>query len=372
MRAVVTGLVALLSVVFSTADAFAADAWFNEYKRYVRQQAQKYNVPGYALVFYQVGEPPQVVTYGKTHRQGGNVNANTVFRLASVSKTFTGLMMAKWCTAHDLNWQTPIGDILAQSQWQQPQFSQLTLADIVGQSSGFMPNAYDNLIEADYSLQRVLDDLSELELLCKPGECYTYQNALFGALTEYFFQQDTSYHRQMQELVFTPLAMNTASVGKAGLLQSESWARPHRAVTRSRWRESRVESNYYRFAPAAGVNASINDMTRYLQALLGEIPQVISPNLVSTVTEPRIATTRERYRRGWREYLKKAHYGLGWRIYDFDGHTLNYHGGWVEGYRADVAFSLEEGVGFAMLMNAESNMINSATAEFWHRYFSNQ
>jgi len=26
-----------------------------------------------------------------------------------------------------------------------------------------------------------------------------------------------------------------------------------------------------------------------------------------------------------------------WRIYDFfNGHKLNYHGGWVQGYRADV------------------------------------
>ena len=372
MRVVLLWVVLLLSFFASVSSTYAAEAWFNEYKRYVRQQAQKYNVPGYALVYYQVGEPPQIVTYGKTHRQGEKVNQNTVFRLASVSKTFTGIMMAKWCSANELDWQTSIGTILDQSQWQQPQFQSLTLADIVGQSSGFMPNAYDNLIEADYSLQRVLDDLSELELLCKPGECYTYQNALFGALTEYFFQQDTSYHRQMQELVFSPLAMNTASVGKAGLLQSESWARPHRAVTRSRWRESRVESNYYRFAPAAGVNASINDMTRYLQALLGELPQVIPPSVIETVTTPRVPTTRERYRRGWRAYLNDAHYGLGWRIYDFDGHTINYHGGWVEGYRADVAFSPDEGVGFVMLMNAESNMINSATAEFWHRYFENQ
>ncbi|MBO1256889.1 beta-lactamase family protein [Alteromonas sp. 5E99-2] len=348
-----------------------SDTWFEEYKRYVRKQAQKYNVPGYAFVYYQKGQPPQIVTYGVTHKKGGKVTPQTVFRLASVSKTFTSVMMSKWNVANETSWDTPIGSILTQPEWQQPRFDTLSLGDIVGQSSGFIPNAYDNLIEADYSLQRVLHDLTDLELLCAPGDCYTYQNALFGALTEYFHQRDTSYHRQMQELVFSPLAMDTASVGKAGLMQSESWARPHMAITRSKWRETSVQNNYYRFSPAAGVNASIQDMTRYLQALLGELPQVLPPYLIDEITTPRVKTTRERYRRGWREYLNDAHYGLGWRIYDFDGHTINYHGGWVKGYRADVAFSPETGSGFVMLMNAESNMINSATAEFWARFFEN-
>lgn len=66
--------------------------------------------------------------------------------------------------------------------------------------------------------------------------------------------------------------------------------------------------------------------------------------------------------------IDDAHYGLGWRVYDLNGVKLNYHGGWVKGYRADVAFSPEHKVGYVMLMNAESNMINSTTAELWKRY----
>jgi len=349
----------------------AIPAWFKQYERYVSERARRLNIPGYALVFYQKGQTPLVITYGRTHKGGKRIDTDTVFRLASVSKTFTGVLMAKWNKGHSLSWDTKVSELLDSQEWANSKFSAMTLADVVGQSSGFMPNAYDNLIEADYTLKRVLDDMADLELLCEPGVCYTYQNALFGVISDYFFQEDTSYHREMQNLVFSPLSMETASVGKAGLQSSKSWARPHAAVTRSRWREVQVDSNYYRFAPAAGVNASISDMTRYLQALLGEVPNVISPDIVTTITTPRVTTTREKYRRGWRAYINSAHYGLGWRIYDFNGHTLSYHGGWVGGYRADVAFSTEHGVGFAMLMNAESNMINSATAEFWKRYFDN-
>ncbi|MCU7553455.1 beta-lactamase family protein [Alteromonas sp. ASW11-19] len=356
--------------VVSTAPA-AAD-WVDNYADYVKRQAVKYRVPGYTFVYYLQGESPRVYTYGKTHSGGKAITETTVFRLASVSKTFTGLLMAKLHEQDRLPLTTPISELTPSIEFTGEGMDTLQLQHIIGQSSGFMPNAYDNLIEADYPLHRVLTQLGGLEPLCAPGNCYTYQNALFGAIEYYLTNQNTSYHRQLQTQLFIPLGMNTASAGKGALLASEEWARPHIAIARNRWREGLVESNYYRFTPAAGVNASIRDMSVYLQALLGEFPTVITPEIIDTVTTPRVKTQRETYRRGWRGHLDNAHYGLGWRIYDFDGHRINYHGGWVKGYRADVAFAPETGAGYVMLMNAESNMINTTTAEFWKRYFANR
>ena len=346
-----------------------AEKWLDDYAKHVKQQANKYNVPGYAFVYYEQGKVPQVFVYGYTHKGGERINENTVFRLASVSKTFTALLTAKLVEQNRLKWETPISTLLPNISFEKNGMQSLQLQHIVGQSSGFIPNAYDNLIEADYSLKRVLMSLSELTPLCRPGECYTYQNALFGALEYYFSNNNTSYSRELQNQILTPLGMSASSAGKGGLLASGSWAHPHIAIARNRWRGGRVESNYYRFSPAAGVNASIRDMTIYLQALLGEFPTVISKQMIEEVTTPRVRTQREIRRRGWRGHLNDAHYGLGWRVYDFDGKRINYHGGWVKGYRADVAFAPDYSVGYVMLMNAESNMINTTTAEFWKRYF---
>jgi len=370
-RNLVTRLIRISLFFFTllvTLPALSAD-WLSDYANYVQREAAKYNVPGYTFVYYEQGKAPQVYVYGRTHKGGKRITEDTVFRLASVSKTFTALLSAKLVEQQRLRWGTPISTLLPDIPFNVDGMETLQLQHIVGQSSGFMPNAYDNLIEADYSLQRVLTSLSKLEPLCVPGECYTYQNALFGALEYYLTNNYSSYSREIQTQLFTPLGMDTASVGKGGLLASASWARPHIAIARDRWREGAVESNYYRFSPAAGVNASITDMTIYLQALLGEFPTVISPDMIEEVTTPRVKTQRETRRRGWRKMLKDAHYGLGWRVYDFDGKRINYHGGWVKGYRADVAFAPDYKTGYVMLMNAESNMINSTTAEFWKRYF---
>ena len=335
----------------------------------IAQRAEKLNIPGYAMMFYQQGGEPLIVVDGVIERGGEDINPDTVFRLASVSKTFTGVLMAKLVAQQQLEWKTQLVQLVEQPTFKSEYTNQVYLEHLIGQSSGYIPNAYDNLIEADYPVKRVLKQLAGLEPLCQPGQCYTYQNALFGTLEAYFSSQNTSYHRQLQTQFFTPLKMQTASAGKGALISSNNWARPHIAVSKDRWRQGGVENNYYRFAPAAGVNASIKDISIWLRAMLGENPDVISPELIHEVIQPRVKTKKETYRRGWRAHLDDAHYGLGWRIYDFEGRTLVYHGGWVKGYRADVSFCPETGAAFAMLINAETNLINYTTAEFWDTYF---
>src|SRR5690606_27063161 len=70
-------------------------------------------------------------------------------------------------------------------------------------------------------------------------------------------------------------------------------------------------------------------------------------------------------RKEWRRYLTDAHYALGWRVYQFGQDELIYHGGWVKGYRAEIAYSREHQLGLVMLINAESNMINELGTYFW-------
>ena len=343
--------------------------WLIDHAQSIKQDARDHNIPGYIFVFVEKGRPAQIFHYGKTEKRGTAIDDDTVFRLASVSKTFTSMLMAKLVERKQLDWQTSVSTLAPEFGFSQAGVADMNLTHLIGQSSGYMPNAYDNLIEANYPVKRVLNQLADLEPLCAPGRCYTYQNALFGVLEHYFTEQKTSFRDQLNREILQPLAMPHASSGKAALLSANKWAKPHIAIRKDQWRKGNVKNNYYRFSPAAGVNASIKDMEVWLRAMLGEYPHLISDELVKTVTTPMVKTKRELNRRGWRKHLEDAHYGLGWRVYNFAGNKLNYHGGWVQGYRADVAFAPEHEVGYAMLMNAESNLINGFTADFWEGYF---
>lgn len=344
--------------------------WLTRHAEKVEVSAKKQNLPGYIFIFVEKGKPAQIVKFGKTSKTGTVIDNDTVFRLASVSKTFTAAMVAKLVDKRQLSWAMPLSQMAPNLGFETPTLQHLNLSHLIGQSSGFIPNAYDNLIEANYSLERVLKELAGLTPLCKPGQCYTYQNALFGVLEHYFDKQKSSYHTQLRNQIIEPLNMPNASSGKDALVSSNNWAKPHVAISKKTWRKTKVKNNYYRYSPAAGVNASIRDMEVWIRALLGEHPEHFSAQFVEQLTQPKVKTIRELNRRSWRKHLDSAHYGLGWRVYDFEGHKLNYHGGWVQGYRADVAFAPEQQVGYAMLMNAESNLINGFTADFWDSYFS--
>jgi beta-lactamase class C len=359
----------LISLIFSNLiySSASGEEWLDDFAKRVKTKTAKQRVPGYLFAFIEEGKPAKMVVSGKTANKGSAITPQTVFRLASVSKTFTSILMAKMVDENKLSWQTPVKQMT--SEYAFDNSKNLQLAHIVGQSSGFSPNAYDNLIEANYPVKRVLSMLTDLKPLCTPGECYTYQNTLFGVIEEYFQENNTSYGEQLESEVLRPLSMKGASVGRDGLVAADSWAKPHVAIAKNKWRSVRVNEDYYRFSPAAGVNASGADMVKWVGALLGEQPNVIGPQIIDQVTQPRVKTKREMHRRLWQRYLKDAHYGLGWRVYDFDGHRLNYHGGWVKGYRAAVAFAPDQKVGYFMLMNAESNLINDFTADFWASYF---
>ncbi len=123
------------------------------------------------------------------------------------------------------------------------------------------------------------------------------------------------------------------------------------------WVPVRPKETYYRIPPAAGINASIHDMAQWLIAQMGHRPDVLSPELLNQIQTPQVETPGETRSSPWRrERLNSAYYGLGWRIYDYSGHTMIFHGGAVQGYRAMAAFLPDRDLGVVILWNSESAM----------------
>ena len=257
----------------------------------------------------------------------------------------------------------------------------IQLTHLLSHSTGLMPNAYDNLLHENWSMAKIISRFDRVTPICQPAKCYGYQNIAYGFLQPAIEAvTKRSYASLLQERVFTPLKMDNASVGIDVFLTKNNTAQPHilrkrvktgkktragKDIRRYVWRTVNVEPDYYKVAPAAGVNASITDLSKWLIANLGNNPEVLSPALLSELTTPRIKTKKDLRRRYWREHLTDAHYGYGWRIYQFAGHPIIYHSGWVAGYRADIGYSPTLDIGFAILINAESNVINKISSDFW-------
>ena len=284
------------------------------------------------------------------------VTANTVFRLASLSKAFATAMAALMVQDGVISWDTKISNVLPTFQLADVNASQkVTVADILSHRVGLPHNTYDRMLEADAPYEELVTRLAEVPMACPVGDCYGYQNIAFSLIGDvtYAVTGDFYYH-EVETRIFHPLGMDTATYGRDALEGTKSWARPHRRAGRG-WIPFTPNEAYYHVPPAAGVNASVRDMEQWLIAQMGGKPNVLSPAVLEVLHTPVVATDRERSSTPWRRgRLLNAQYALGWRIYDYAGQTLIFHAGAVQGYRAMIAFLPKYRFGAVMLWNCES------------------
>lgn len=338
-----------------------AKAKFNE-------QMDKLNIPGGAMAIVWHDQILALHTVGV--RQAGKdtaVNADTVFRLASVSKTFAGNIMVQLAQDQRLDLQAPLARYVPGLVLRTPQLAQqLTLEQVLAQRSGYWSHAFEDLLEADQTPEQIKPRIQELNPVCPVGHCYSYQNVLFGFLTTVAEQSSgLPYEELLAQKIFRPLGMSTASVGLASLLANPNRAYPHQRGGRG-WAAMKPKANFYRVPTAAGVNASARDLALYLQAMLGAAPAVFRPELLKALQQPQVRVPNRPRWPIWQQFSDvSAWYGLGWRVVQYDDHKLFYHAGVVDGYRPYIAYSPSTGYGIVLLTNAEVDIAGTVAAEFW-------
>lgn len=326
-------------------------------------------VPGAAYAIVVDGRIEMARGFG-VREVGGNdpVSADTVFRIASVSKTFAAHLAAMLVADGRLSWNQPLASFAPDFRLKNNSQQRIQLRHVLGQSAGLVPNAFDNLVDAGQSLDQILPQFRSLEPSCAPGRCYGYQNILYGMSARAIeHAAGQSYGNLLAQRVFAPLGMHHASVGLAALLAETDSAKPH--IRRDgQWLQVDVEENYYQLPAAAGVNASANDLAKWLIAQMGGFPDTVRPADVATVTQARVTTAKDLRRGEWKDLLSSAHYGLGWRIYRIGDDPILLHAGWVKGYVAEISYSPRLRTGLVVLLNGESGRaLNELGSQFWRR-----
>jgi beta-lactamase class C len=334
----------------------------------IRRIVGEAEIPGAAYAIVVDGQVETASGIGVRAAGGSEpVGPDTVFRIASVSKTFAAQLAAMLVEEGRLDWQRPLPAFAPELRLKDDAQARIQLQHVIGQSSGLLPNAFDNLLDANQPLAQILPHFRTLAPGCPPGQCYGYQNILYGLSVNAIEQAGgRDYASLLGERVFTPLGMRHASVGMAAFLAEADSAQPH--VKRAgQWRRVEVEASYYQLPAAAGVNASANDLAIWLIAQMGGHPDVVRPATVAQLTTPRVATAKDLRRSYWKDQLSAAHYGLGWRIYRVGDEPIILHAGWVKGYVAEISYSPRLRTGLVVLLNAESSALSEIGSQFWRR-----
>jgi beta-lactamase class C len=320
----------------------------------LKRMAERPNMVGLAVGVVENGRITFLNGYGETLAGSGErVTPLTVFRWASVSKGVAGTMAAKLAEQGKLSLEAPIVNYSATLRLPGRNEYRATLGDVLSHRLGLYRNAYDDRLESGQSPALIRQTLSGLASTCPPHTCWSYQNIAFDASSEAVSKvTGKSYEKAVIDTLFKPLGMTSATISRAGLEGSASWARPHNAGRRP----LETSDNYYRVPAAGGVNSNIKDMALWMIAQMGGMPSVLDKKLLDTIHAPLVETPNERRRlRKFLERLSNPTYGYGWRSYDYSGHRIVGHRGGIDGYRSLILFDPVKKSGVVALWNSSTS-----------------
>jgi beta-lactamase class C len=328
----------------------------------LKRLVQQPSMVGLAVGVVENGRITFLGGYGKTiEGDGQDVNARTVFRWASLSKGVAASMVAKLAAQGKIDLNAPVAQYGSSLRLPNGMERQATVGDMLSHRLGLYRNAYDNKLEEGQDPHQLRAMLGQLNLICAPGTCWSYQNIAYDASSE-MVEKVTGepYRAVLQQQLFNPIGMTSASVTRDGLMRTANWARPHNAGRRT----LEVSDDYYRVPAAGGVNSNIKDLALWMIAQMGEMPDVLPPKVLDTIHAPLVKTPSEARRmRKFSERIHDPYYGYGWRSYDFAGHHIVGHHGGVSGYRSSIMFDPVKRSGVVALWNSDTSRPNGIEIE---------
>ena len=333
-------------------------------------QTMVHKTPGAAIVIVKGDSIIFSKGYGiRSIREGDSVDVNTIFRIGSVSKGFASVLTGVLAQDSILDFNDRVIDHYPSFKLKSAEQTQtLNIKHVLSQSTGLPYQAYTTLIEDGASLDAMIGELQNLDLIGEPGQYYSYQNVGYSVI-EKVLEESTNktYQELLRDRLFIPLGMQSASSDFSSIITAENRALPH-IRGKSGWYERSISTNYYNTQAAGGVNASITDMGQWLKALLGHKEDVLQQSTLDSLFTPQIRTyVRYKYFSRWPK-VKKAHYGMGWRIVENGDDKVIYHGGYVNGFSSKIALIPSEDIGICVLTNSPNSFIGKTIPSFLKLY----
>ena len=344
----------------------------DDYNRFFTQEMSRTHTPGAAVVIVLDSQIVFMQGYGKrVVGRPDSVDVHTVFRIGSLSKGFAGVLTGQLVQDQVFDWEDPVQRYFPNFTMRDlAQAKRIRLWHLLSHTTGLPYHAFTNLIEEGYDTRRIISDYFPKAPVCgEEGLFFSYQNVAFCAIEEVMKNATgKSYQQLLMEKIFQPAGMTTASCNFNAIQICQDKANPHFQVGNATWAADTISPLYYNAAAAGGVNASIADMGEWLKVLLGNRPDVVSDATLDKVFTPVVKTGNER--RIMRRWIDRnaASYAMGWRVLQHENDTIIYHGGYVNGFKGEIALNRRDKVGICVLFNGASELSGTCVEAFFDRW----
>lgn len=227
-------------------------------------------VPGLAVAVVHDGEIVYSDGFGvKTAGTDDTVDAQTVFQIASVSKSLSATAVAKAITEGAVTWDTPVVEELPGFALSDAYVTRnATIGDYFSHRTGLATGAGDDLEDLGYDRDYIMEHLY-LQPLSAFRSTYNYSNfgitvgaeAAAAAL-------DKPWEDAIDELLFEPIGMTSSSARYADFLAQSNRATIHILVDGEFVPLSERDPDPQ--SPAGGVSSTVLDLAAWMNVVLSD------------------------------------------------------------------------------------------------------
>ncbi len=356
------------SVPVAVAPAQTTEQWVADFAAYIQDAQEEGGIPGLSLAVVNRDGPMLVQGYGlRDVEKNLPVDGETLFHIGSTHKSMTALLVATLVDEGTLGWETPVIEIDPDFALADDEATKtVTLRHLLSMTSGIPDDAEYDLPDVA-TVADVFAVAAEAELLGAPGEVFSYSNisaSLAGYLAALAAGSDADdlhggHARLLRERLLDPLEMKTATVYVSEARRNPNHSLAYEISSGTPEALESEDTDDDALAPSGSLKAGAREMGLYMQMLVNG---GVAPDGNRIVSQESLAQM-------WTPLLEQ--YGLGWEIVDADGLRLVSHTGAYDGFVSVIGLLPEEGVGFALLVNAEEgggDLTEAAAQEFARIY----
>lgn len=325
------------------------------------------HLPGLAMAVVENGQVVHRHVEG-TRGDGGRIDDDTLFKIASNSKAMTAALLARLVQQGKLRWDDPVQRHLPGFRMHDAWVGrQMQVRDLLIHNSGLGLGAGDLMLWPEpntFTRADIIAGLAHLKPVSSFRSHYAYDNLMYVVAGEVAAAAGGKpYDQLMREQVFEPLGMTRCQAGAWSVKRVGNVAQPHA------WRGDRNEvvnadgetSPDLPSMAAGGIRCSLRDMTRWMQVLLDPalVPDWLGNEQRRTLWTLHMPMPLGERQRRW----DNAHfhgYGYGWRVSDMDGQWKVAHTGTLSGMYSSLALLPDRKVGVVMLINGEGEDARTA------------
>ncbi|HEY6958603.1 MAG TPA: serine hydrolase domain-containing protein [Candidatus Limnocylindria bacterium] len=327
----------------------------------VRDAMSRYHVPGVAIGLWH-DRREDLGGWGVTNVDHPlDVDADTLFQIASVTKTMTATVIMRLVERGDVALDAPVRAYLPSFQLKDAEAAKrATVKHLVTHTGGWLGDCFADFGNGEDALARYVDAMVELEQLTPLGEIWHYSNSSFTVLGRIIeVVTGGTYEEAMRALLFAPLGMDH-TVMSAGEAIVHRTSVGHQIIDETPrvatpWAFPRAT------APVGGVVSTARDLMRYARFHLGDGNAPDGTRLLSKQTLDLMRTPMADA-----DLDRKV--GIAWFLRDVQGTWLQYHGGVAIGQQGVLMLAPDRNSAIAVETNSvRGGLLHGEVTKWWQR-----